>query len=148
MMEQLLIGQTGQLVPVTVGRCRQRVPAMYSSQYSLRRLCNAAKDLRCSRIAWPSESRCMLSCTSAASARTATESTCISWPGRDLPCRSVDNASPPRRCWSAPVDGRLTSRLKRLTCVRINIKNNNYKELWNRTTLHWHWQVYRYSICP
>ena len=32
-------------------RCRQRVPAMYSSQYSLRPLCNAAKDLRCSRIA-------------------------------------------------------------------------------------------------
>ena len=48
-------------------RRRQRMPATYSSQYSLRRLCNAAKDLRCSRIAWPSGSRRTLSCTSAAS---------------------------------------------------------------------------------
>ena len=49
-------------------RWAERVPATYSSQYLLRQLCNAAKDLRCSRIVWPSDSRRTLSYTSAASA--------------------------------------------------------------------------------
>ena len=47
------------------------VPTAYSPQYFVSRLCNAANDLCCRCSAWPSESRCTLTLTSNASARSS-----------------------------------------------------------------------------